>query len=140
MGVVYEAGRHRNKIEFRVTEKNMKSRPITGILRVSGWMAFFLLLSAPVFFVASANTINTFVIRNARVFDGHKILNQADVWVEGGKIKAISKNLKAPSDVKAIEASGDMLLPGLIDSHTQPRGSRAQRSGNLRRHDRTGHV
>lgn len=57
------------------------------------------------------------------MFDGGKVLEQADVWVEGGKIKAVGKGLKVPSDVKTIDATGDTLLPGLIDSHTHAWGA-----------------
>ena len=65
---------------------------------------------------------NSFVIRKARVFDGRKVLEQTDVWVEDGKIKAVGKNLKVPSGVKTIDGAGDTLLPGLIDSHTHAWG------------------
>jgi imidazolonepropionase-like amidohydrolase len=91
-------------------------------LRVLGWMGFFALLSAPAFFVGHASNSNGFVIRHARVFDGHKLLGQADVWVQDGKIQAVGKNLKAPSDLKVVDAAGDTLLPGLIDSHTHAWG------------------
>ena len=94
----------------------------TNVRRIAGWMAFFLLISAPAFFLARANTGNTFVIRNARVFDGHKTLANTDVWVEDGKIKSVGKDLKVPSGVKAIDAAGDTLLPGLIDAHTHAWG------------------
>jgi imidazolonepropionase-like amidohydrolase len=94
----------------------------SNIRRIAGWMAFYLLLSAPAFFQTSANTGNTFVIRHARVFDGHKTLARADVWVEDGKIKSVGKDLKVPSDVKTIDATGDTLLPGLIDAHTHAWG------------------
>ena len=57
-------------------------------------------------------------IHNARVFDGRKVFEQSEVWVENGKIKSVGKNLKVPSDARVIDASGDTLLPGLIDSHT----------------------
>ena len=100
----------------------MNSKKLTSIFRVLGWMSFFFLLSAPAFFLAKAQSGSSFVIRNARVFDGRKILGQADVWVENGKIKAVGKNLKVPSDARVIEASGDTLLPGLIDSHTHAWG------------------
>src|SRR5450755_420608 len=99
----------------------MKSKRFASIWRVLGWMAFYLLLSAPVF-LAGANNSNSFVIRKARVFDGHKVLSPADVWVEDGKIKALGTSLKVPSDLKTIDASGDTLLPGLIDSHTHAWG------------------
>jgi imidazolonepropionase-like amidohydrolase len=93
-----------------------------NIRRIVGCMALFLLLCAPAFFPASASTGNTFVIRHARVFDGHKTLTNTDVWVEDGKIKAVGKDLKVPTEVKAIDATGDTLLPGLIDSHTHAWG------------------
>jgi imidazolonepropionase-like amidohydrolase len=100
----------------------MKSKKLASTLRVLGWMGFYLLLSAPAFFMASADNNNSFVVRNARVFDGRNVLDQSDVWVENGKIKAVGRALKVPSSVKAIEASGDTLLPGLIDSHTHAWG------------------
>jgi imidazolonepropionase-like amidohydrolase len=94
----------------------------SNIRRIAGWMAFYLLLSAPAFFPANASTSNSFVIRHARVFDGQKTLGNTDVWVEDGKIKSVGKDLKVPSDVRVIDAGGDTLLPGLIDSHTHAWG------------------
>ena len=94
----------------------------SNIRRIAGWIAFFFLLSAPALFLASAKTANTFVIRHARVFDGHKTLASADVWVENGTVKSVGNNLKVPSDVKSIDATGDTLLPGLIDAHTHAWG------------------
>src|SRR5215467_10914684 len=85
------------------------------------------LLSAP-FFVIRAESGNSFVIRNARVFDGSKLLGQSDVWVSDGKIKAVGKNLKMPADVKVVDASGDTLLPGLIDAHTHAWGDALKRA------------
>ena len=77
----------------------------SNIRRIAGWIAFYLLLSAPAFFPASANSGNAFVIRHARVFDGHNTLANTDVWVEGGKIKSVGKDLKVPSEVKVIDAT-----------------------------------
>ena len=102
----------------------MKSQRFTATFKVLGWIGFYLLLTAPSIFLASAdNDHSAFVIRHARVFDGHKVLAQADVWVDAGKIKAIGKDLKVPSDVKVIDATGDTLLPGLIDAHTHAFGN-----------------
>jgi hypothetical protein len=94
----------------------------SNIRRIAGWMAFYWLLSAPASFQTSASNGNTFVIRHVRVFDGHNTLANTDVWVEEGKIKSVGKNLKVPSDVKAIDATANTLLPGLIDSHTHAWG------------------
>ena len=101
----------------------MKSKRFAATLKVFGWMAFYLLLSAPAFILASPDDNNSFVIRGARVFDGRNVLEQTEVWVEGARIKAVGKGLKVPSNVKTIDATGDTLLPGLIDSHTHAWGN-----------------
>src|SRR5438128_1173628 len=64
----------------------------------------------------------SFVIRNARVFDGREIINDADVWVEGSKIKAVGKHLAVAADAAVVDGSGATLLPGLIDAHTHSFG------------------
>ena len=104
-------------------ELQMKSQKLAATLKIVGWIGFCLLLTPPSIFLASADSDHSgFVIRHARVFDGHKVFSQADVWVDGGKIKAIGKDLKVPSDVKVVDATGDTLLPGLIDAHTHAFG------------------
>lgn len=95
---------------------------LASTLRVFGWVAFFFLLSAPAIFLAGANNDSSFVIRNARVFDGHRVTDQADVWVENGRIKAIGNGIRVLSGVKEVDATSDTLLPGLIDSHTHAWG------------------
>ena len=103
-------------------EDQMKSTKLSSTLRVFGWMAFYICLSAPSFFSAKANSNAGFVIRNARVFDGRAVVQSSDVWVQDGKIKAVGKALNVPSNMKVVDASGDTLLPGLIDSHTHAWG------------------
>lgn len=60
----------------------------------------------------------TFLIRRARVFDGEKFLPARDVSVENGIVEAMGNDLKAAPGTKEVDATGDTLLPGLIDSHT----------------------
>ncbi|MBA3913995.1 MAG: CIA30 family protein [Acidobacteriales bacterium] len=72
--------------------------------------------------IAQTASSTDFVIRNARVFDGVRSLPATDVWVENGKIKAVGKALNVPADVRVVDASGDTLLPGLIDAHTHTYG------------------
>jgi len=67
---------------------------------------------------APAPAADTFVIRGARVFDGERLLTDADVWVESGRIKAVGPHLRTAANVREIDAHGDTLLPGLIDAHT----------------------
>jgi hypothetical protein len=43
---------------------------------------------------------SSFVIRNARVFDGEKIIPGASVVVTDGKIAAVGSNVQAPSDAR----------------------------------------
>src|SRR3954468_16140887 len=64
----------------------------------------------------------TFVIRNARVFDGQHVIAHADVWVEGNKIESLGEHLDVPVDVKVVDGTNATLLPGLIDSHTHSWG------------------
>jgi len=64
----------------------------------------------------------SFVVRHVRVFDGHSIRPETDVWVQGGTIKAVGRGLKVSADSKVVDGSGDTLLPGLIDSHTHAWG------------------
>jgi imidazolonepropionase-like amidohydrolase len=59
-----------------------------------------------------------FIIRSVRIFDGTRMIPRADVWIEGGKIKAVGADLKAPDGIRSVDGSGDTLLPGLIDAHT----------------------
>ena len=100
----------------------MNSPRFAATLRVLGWMALYLALSAPAIILAGPDSSNSFVIRKARVFDGQKVIQQADVWVENGTIKSVGTGLNVPSGTKVIDAAGDTLLPGLIDAHTHAWG------------------
>ena len=73
--------------------------------------------------MVSAGNGTSSVIRNARVFDGRKVLTRSDVWVETGKIRAVGRQLKVPSGIKVVDAAGETLIPGLIDSHTHTWGN-----------------
>ncbi len=45
-------------------------------------------------------------------------LDHADLLVEGGKVKAVGRGLKAPTGATVIEAAGRHVTPGLIDCHS----------------------
>jgi 5-methylthioadenosine/S-adenosylhomocysteine deaminase len=60
------------------------------------------------------------VFRNATVLtmDGaHTVLHGADVLVAGDRIAAVGAGLDAPDDAVEIDASGGILMPGMIDTH-----------------------
>lgn len=63
-----------------------------------------------------------FVIRHVRIFDGEHLISADSVLVQSGKIEAVGKNLSVPVGTAEIDATGDTLLPGLIDSHTHDWG------------------
>jgi imidazolonepropionase-like amidohydrolase len=60
------------------------------------------------------------LIRNATILTAAKParLERADIFVDGGKIKAVGTNLPAPpGDVPIIDADGMFVMPGIIDTH-----------------------
>ena len=62
----------------------------------------------------------TVLFKNATVWTNEKegILQNADVLIENGKIKAIGKNLSAPSGAKVVDATGKHISPGIVDEHS----------------------
>ncbi|MFT5999569.1 MAG: imidazolonepropionase-like amidohydrolase [Neolewinella sp.] len=46
------------------------------------------------------------------------IMENADVVIENGLITRIGKNLKTPSGAKVVDATGQFVMPGIIDAHS----------------------
>lgn len=59
------------------------------------------------------------LIRNGKLFtmEGEYYLDGADILIQGGKIAAVGRNLSAPG-VKAIDATGQYVMPGIVDAHS----------------------
>lgn len=57
------------------------------------------------------------LIQSVRVFDGQRIIENADVLFQDGLIKAVGQRLAVPDDAEVIDGTGKTLLPGLIDCH-----------------------
>jgi imidazolonepropionase-like amidohydrolase len=74
-------------------------------------------------FVAFGNTempkAETTLFKNATVWTNEKegVLQNADVLIEGGKIKAVGKNLSA-GGAKVIDATGKHISAGIVDEHS----------------------
>tara|TARA_B100000809_G_C15111936_1_gene520943 strand:- start:514 stop:1752 length:1239 start_codon:yes stop_codon:yes gene_type:complete len=59
----------------------------------------------------------SFVVTNARVFDGKMVYTNMDVVVRDGRIASLGSS-SISEDIPHINAVGETLLPGLIDAHT----------------------
>ncbi|MEU5990117.1 amidohydrolase family protein [Spirillospora sp. NPDC047418] len=49
--------------------------------------------------------------------DGHEVLDRADVLIEGDRISAVGPDLPVPDGTAEIDASGGIVMPGMIDTH-----------------------
>ena len=98
-------------------------RPVTVLL--AGLLSFCALSQSG---AAPGEKKAALVFRHARVFDGARILPEATVLVQDGRITAVGPNLTAPADAQVIDATGKTLMPGLIDSHTHVFGPEALRT------------
>jgi 5-methylthioadenosine/S-adenosylhomocysteine deaminase len=60
------------------------------------------------------------VFRNATVLtmdDAHHVLSGADVLISGDRIAAVGPGLEVPEGTAEIDATGGILMPGMIDTH-----------------------
>lgn len=84
----------------------------------------FVLLLVAASFVHVSSLHADIVFRNARVFDGEKVLPAGtQVLVRDGKIEAVAKRVKVQDGTEIIDASGKTLMPGLIDAHAHVFGN-----------------
>src|SRR5215470_5958618 len=91
--------------------------------RVTGIFILFLVNVSATYAQAAGAKDNEFVIRNARIFDGSRVIQKGDVWIQSGHIKAVGTQVKTPPGVRIVDGSGDTLLPGLIDAHVHTWGT-----------------
>lgn len=62
------------------------------------------------------------LIRNAHVLDPAEALDdRLDILIESGRITALGRDFEAPEGCEALDASGLLAVPGLIDMHTHLR-------------------
>ena len=68
---------------------------------------------------AAANPATALLIRNATILTvTHGTLEKGDILIKDGKIAAVGSDLKAPADAQVIDASGQFVMPGIIDCHS----------------------
>ncbi|MFC1724156.1 amidohydrolase family protein [candidate division KSB1 bacterium] len=63
------------------------------------------------------NSLNSFAIKNVRIFNGEDIIENGNIIVLNGKISSVGKHITFPSGINIIDGSDKTLLPGFIDSH-----------------------
>jgi cytosine/adenosine deaminase-related metal-dependent hydrolase len=69
--------------------------------------------------IEQVNAARPLVFRNATILtmDAAGIVENGDVLVTGDTIAAVGPRLEAPDDAVEIDASGGILMPGMIDTH-----------------------
>ncbi|HZS52894.1 MAG TPA: amidohydrolase family protein [Bryobacteraceae bacterium] len=82
------------------------------ILRNTNFIVLFLLT------ICLDATPATKTIKFGRLWDGHQVLNNAIVVVEGDKIRSVTANGTISPAAETIDLSGYTAIPGMIDMHT----------------------
>jgi 5-methylthioadenosine/S-adenosylhomocysteine deaminase len=49
--------------------------------------------------------------------DAHQVLSGADVLITGERITAVGPSLQVPEGTAEIDATGGIVMPGMIDTH-----------------------
>lgn len=114
--------------------RHLRSRDVANILGPGVFILLgltLLFLPTPIQTAAESSAVtptvpptvaDAFAIVGVRVFDGERLWSKADVWVDGGKVRAIGEALELPEGIPRIEGQGRTLLPGLLDAHVHTRG------------------
>jgi len=76
------------------------------------------------FGTASAPKQETVLLKNATIWTNEKegILQNSDILLENGKIRAVGKNLSA-AGARVIDATGKHITPGIVDEHSHIAGT-----------------
>ncbi|MGB5498517.1 MAG: amidohydrolase family protein, partial [Maribacter sp.] len=89
--------------------KNLKMKLLTTAIAIFGWFSVAIAQDKP------AQTL----INNVNIFDGEneKLIENANVLIEGNLIKTISTSPIKAKGATVIDGGGRTLMPGLTDAH-----------------------
>ena len=82
-----------------------------------GWKVSTALVTGVLSLSAAIAQDHPVLIHGARVFDGKAMLGKRDVLLSNGRIAAVGRALRVPSNAEVIDGRGRTLIPGLIDGH-----------------------
>jgi imidazolonepropionase-like amidohydrolase len=89
------------------------------MLRYKLCLLFFALLLVVSPYITQGDG-NTIAIVNGKVFTmAGEVLERGSVLMENGRITAVGKEIKIPTNARRIDAQGKIVLPGMIDSKTR---------------------
>jgi imidazolonepropionase-like amidohydrolase len=68
---------------------------------------------------ATAPIHNEVLIKNGTILTiTHGTIQNGSVYIKDGKIAAVGQNLEAPPTATVIDATGEYVMPGIVDSHS----------------------
>ncbi|HET6726190.1 MAG TPA: CIA30 family protein [Gammaproteobacteria bacterium] len=93
-----------------------------AILFVAATLALAVPVAASAAGTPHAQNGNSFAVKNVRVFDGTRVIDDATVVVRNGLIQAVGHDASIPDGMVTYDGAGKTLLPGLIDAHVHTYG------------------
>lgn len=70
--------------------------------------------------IAHVTFADTLALRNAKIYTvSGGVIEGGTVLMENGKIKAVGQNVAVPSDATVIDATGKVVMPGIVDANAR---------------------
>src|SRR5215472_933912 len=86
------------------------------------YLLYFLCLLNPPSLANAAtppDSPSVIVIQNATILTvSHGAIEHGSILIKDGKIAEVGQSVKAPKDAQVIDASGQFVIPGIIDCHS----------------------
>jgi imidazolonepropionase-like amidohydrolase len=97
---------------------NMSSTKMKTHAAIAGALALAGILCAAAGSAAETHP-PVLLIRNATILTASRgTIEKGDILIKDGKIVAVGTDIKAPADAQVIDATGQFVMPGIIDCHS----------------------